>query len=120
MRTTKSLALVLAAMMAMALTSSEAAAQQGGGANGRIRATARVIESVVPPAQLATVIAEMVSDSSSNTRVLSNGVYLILIDAPAPDSISTTDMIAGSTAGYLASSRERLPVKILLIEYAAS
>ena len=120
MRTTKRLALGLAVMMAMALTSGEAAAQLGGGAYGRISATARVIELVVPTAQLATVIAELVSDSTSSTRVLSSGVYLTVIEAPASDLISTTDIIAGSTADYLVSSRERFPVKIVLIEYPAN
>ena len=110
MRTTKRLALGLALMMAMVLTSSEAAAQRGGGAYGRISATARVIELVVPSAQLATVIAEMVGQSTPYRR-LPSGVYLTIIEAPAP--ISPPDIFGYSPTRYF------LPAKTVQIEYPA-
>ena len=97
MRTTKRLALGLALMMAMVLTSSEAAAQRGGGAYGRISATARVI-------------AEMVGQSTPYRR-LPSGVYLTIIEAPAP--ISPPDIFGYSPTRYF------LPAKTVQIEYPA-
>ena len=110
MRKIKILALAPAVMIVMVLTSSEAAAQKS--SHGYISATARVVQLLVPTAQLATAIAEMVSEPAPNRRVLPSGVYLTIMVVPAP--VSTPGTIAYSPV------HNPLPAKTVLIEYPAN
>lgn len=116
MRTIKTLALALVVMIALALTSSEAIAQQG--AHTRLHATARVIKLVVPLAQLASLIAETLSDSTPNQRLLANGVRLTVIDLPVPGSTAAAPPATEGKAGDGATDKR--PGKTVLIEYVAN